>query len=153
MSGTATLVGKNDSLVINNRIIMNFADDDVAKLTFPNELVTVSTGKDGGSIFAFSEQGRNADFQLRILLSSPDDIYLNGLLESFQANFTKSILLIGEFSKIVGDGQGGFKTVQYTLEGGMFTSKVDGSENVSGDKEQAIALYKMKFALVSKRFV
>ena len=93
-----SLVGK-DVVKINGRILNDFADGDVANLTFPNDLFNVKTGKNGNTIYAFKNDGRQCDFVLRILLGSSDDKFLNNLKSLMKNDPSAFSLLDAEFIK------------------------------------------------------
>lgn len=143
-----SLTGK-DTIIIgqngNGQPFNDFGDGDVVNLTFPNELMSVKTGKGGNSIYAFNESGKQVDVELRVLLGSDDDKYLNSLLTNMKQDPASFVLMNGEFIKRVGDGEGNVNNVKYTMSGGIFSQEVDVKENVEGDTEQAIAIYRMKF--------
>jgi len=115
-------------------------------LDFPNDIAAVKTGKNGNSIYALNESGKQVDVVMRIVRGSPDDKFLNGLLASQQSNFAETILMVGEFIKKVGDGQGNVSSDTYLTRGGVFTKIPGAKENVEGDTEQSIAIYTLKFA-------
>ena len=71
----SALTGK-DTIEIGGRVFVDFGDGDVVNFTYPNELVTPKTGKNGNSIYAFNETGKQVDCVLRILRGSPDDKFL-----------------------------------------------------------------------------
>lgn len=150
--GTETLTGK-DTIKINDTVLVDFADGDVATVTYPNELVTVKTGKNKNSIFSINETGQQVDVELRVLLNSADDKFLNSLKILMENDLPAFTLLTGEFRKRTGDGAGNLNSSVYTLRGGVFTQGVDVKENVEGDTEQAIALYRLKFATGNKAIV
>src|SRR5574343_365456 len=99
----------NDSVIINNRIFADFADGNVAELTFPNDIATVKTGKDGNSIYGLNETGKQSELKIRLIRGSADDKFLNGLLAQQQQNFAGFPLMIGQFIKKIGDGSGNIK--------------------------------------------
>ena len=135
----------DDTIKINNQILADFADGDTAVLDFPNDLVNAKTGKDGNSIYAFNNTGRQCTFVLRLLRRGSDDIFLNNLFEQFKNNPAGFALLNGEFIKNVGDGQGNIQQDIYTLSGGIFKRGVNAKENAEGDTEQAIAVWNLLF--------
>jgi hypothetical protein len=141
---TVTMSG-NDTIMINNRILADLPDGDVAVLTFPNDIANVKTGKNGNSIFSLNESGRQADLVLRVMRGSADDKYLNGLLTQQLANFAGTVLLNGEFIKLLGDGQGNITRDTYITGGGVFVKRVEAKSNVEGDIEQNIATYRIKY--------
>jgi hypothetical protein len=142
---TVALSG-NDTVMINGRVLTDLATGTPAELTYPNEIASVKTGKNGNSIYGLNESGRQADFKLIIIRGSSDDKFLNSLLSQQQANFAGTVLLIGEFIKKIGDGQGNITNDTYITSGGVFTKQVEGKMNVEGDAEQSIATYSIKFS-------
>ena len=90
MSQVVSLVG-NDTLQINDRVLLDLADGDVGALTFPNDIMGVKTGKNGNSLYAFNASGLMCELILRIIRGSDDDKYLNTLLLAMIADVpTKS---------------------------------------------------------------
>lgn len=140
-----SLTGK-DTVKINGRILADFGDGDTCNLTHPNDLVQVKTGKDGNSIYAFNNSGRQCDVTLRLLRGGPDDRYLNNLLSLFKNDPAAFVLLTGEFIKNIGDGKGGITQDIYILSGGTFKRNSDAVENTEGATEQAIVVYHLAFS-------
>jgi hypothetical protein len=136
----------DDTLTLKNRIITDFADDDVTTITFPNDSVTVKTGKNRNSIYAKNETGNNANMVLRLTRGSADDQFMQSQLNLSERDFVATELFSGEFVKRVGDGLGGVKRDVYTLLGGVIVRRVDGKENTTGDVSQAVAVYNLTFA-------
>lgn len=136
----------NDTVIINNRILADFADGDFATLEFPNEIASVKTGKNGNSIYSLNETGRQSDLTLRVIRGSDDDRFLNNLLSTQQANFAGFVLMIGQFVKKVGDGLGNIASDTYITSGGVFTKQVPAKGNAEGDSAQSVAEYKIKFS-------
>ena len=143
---TVALSG-NDTVMINNRIFSNLADGNVAELTFPNDIAQAKTGKNGNSLYALNESGRQCEFKLRIVRGSSDDIFLNGLLTQQQLNFAGTVLMFGQFVKLIGDGTGvaNIANDTYIVSGGVFTKQVEAKSNVEGDVDQSVSIYTMKF--------
>lgn len=135
----------SDTINLNGRILNDLADTDVAELTYPNEIASVKTGKDGNSIYGFNSSGKQADFKLRIIRGSPDDKFLNGLLANQQLNFAGTVLLTGQFIKKIGDGAGNITSDTYIVSGGVFLKQVEAKSNVEGDTEQSVSIYMMRF--------
>lgn len=143
---STTALSGNDTIVINNRIFSDFADGNVAELTFPNDIANVKTGKDGNSIYGLNESGKQAEFKLRLIRGSADDKFLNGLLAQQQLNFAGFPLMTGQFIKKIGDGRGNIQSDTYITSGGVFTKQVEAKSNVEGESEQSVAIYTMKFS-------
>lgn len=135
-----------DTIVINDRIITDLADGDCVAITFPNDLASVKTGKNGNSIYGLNEMGNQADVVMRVMRGSSDDKFLNGLLQNQRNNFSSFVLLIGQFIKKIGDGKGAVASDTYITSGGVFTKIPEGKTNVEGDAAQSVATYTIKFA-------
>ena len=143
---TKTITG-DDTLTLFDRVLNDLADDDVSSITFPTDLIQVKTGKNRNSIYARNAQGAQCDLTLRVNRGSSDDRFLQSQLASQDADIPSFSLASGQFVKRLGDGQGEVVSDTYDLEGGVFLRKVDTKENVSGDTEQAVSVYQMRFAV------
>lgn len=144
MAGAVSLTGK-DVLVLNGRVLKNFADGDLAVLGFDGDLMAVKASKDGNTIFALNEQGRVSELKLRLLLGSSDDKYLNSLLASMKADPAGFILIVGSFTKRVGDGAGNSALVVYQCVGGAFSKMPMAKSNAAGDTDQSVVEWSIKF--------
>lgn len=142
---TIALSGQ-DTIIINNRVLVGLADGNCVELTFPNEIASVKTGKNGNSIYGFNESGKQADVKLRMIRGSADDQFLNNLISQQQQNFSGTVLMIGQFIKKLGDGAGNITSDTYVMSGGVFTKQVEGKTNTEGDVEQSIAMYTIRFS-------
>ena len=144
MGATYALTG-DDSIIINDIPLTDFANGDIGTLELPNNLFEMETGKNGNTIFALDESGNNATLTVRILVSSADDKRLNGMLPKSDG-FASSVLATGSVVKQVGNGRGGVSYNTYMLAGGMVQKKPDVKTNVNGDIEQAVVTYVIQFA-------
>lgn len=143
---SAVAMSGNDTIIINNTPLTDLADADVAVLEFPNEIATVKTGKNGNSIYGLNETGKQATLKIRVIRGSADDKFLNNLLAQQQTNFAGFVLMIGEFVKIIGGGQGNITSDTYITSGGVFVKQVMAKSNVEGDAAQSVAEYEIKFS-------
>lgn len=143
--GSIALSG-SDTIQINNHIFADLADGNCVELTFPNDIASVKTGKNGNSIYGLNESGKQAEVKIRVLRASADDKFLNGLMAQQQNNFAGFPLMIGQFIKKIGDGQGNITSDTYVMSGGVFGKQVEGKTNVEGDSEQSIAMYTLRFS-------
>jgi hypothetical protein len=134
-----------DTIIINNQVLVGLADGNCVELTFPNDIANVKTGKNGNSIYGLNESGKQCEVKVRLLRGSSDDQFLNNLLVQQQANFAGTVLMIGEFIKKVGDGAGNITSDTYVMSGGVFTKQVEGKTNTEGEVDQSIAMYTLKF--------
>lgn len=146
MASTTVALSGNDTITINNHLVVGLADGNVVELTYPNEIASVKTGKNGNSIYGFNTSGQQCEVKLRVVRGSTDDKFLNGLLTQQQQNFAGFPLMIAEFIKKLGDGQGNILSDVYVLSGGVFMKQVEGKSNVEGDTEQSIAIYQLRFS-------
>lgn len=142
---TYALTG-NDTFVINNRVYKDFADGSTITIDFPNERTGKTTGKNGNTIFATNKAGENATVELRLIAGSSDDIFTNGISVQQERDLPTFTLLTGRFAKRVGDGAGNVKFINYILTGGVIDNNVNTSENLQGETEQGIAIYRLFFA-------
>ena len=142
---TVALSG-NDLVKINEKILADFADGDIASLTFPNELAALKTGKNGNTIYSLNETGKQAELVLRLVKGSSDDKFLASLLSSQKNNFSGFVLLSGELVKRIGDGSGNIVSDTYIMSGGVFTKEVEAKSNVEGDTSQSVSVYTIRFS-------
>lgn len=143
-------ITSDDTFTIYDRNIVDLATDDVSSITFPNDLVTMQTGKNKNTIYSKDEKGNNADVVLRVMRGSSDDQFLQGKIAEMNKDFVSAQLASGQFVKRLGDGEGNVRRDVYTLLGGVITKQVEGKENTSGDTEQAVAIYNFKFAQAAR---
>lgn len=136
----------NDAVSINNTLLADLADGDTVTLTFPNEIASVKTGKNGNAIYGLNQTGRQAEVKIRVIRGSTDDKFLNALLAQQQQNFSGFVLMIGEFVKLVGDGRGNVTSDTYVLAGGVFEKQVEAKSNVEGDSAQSVSEYSIRFS-------
>ena len=145
----AALVGA-DVIQIDSRILSDLGDGDVVTLVFPNDLAIVKSSKNGNMIYAFNEQGKVVDVELRVLVGSADDKYLNSRLQEMLNDYSKFTLLTGLFVKRAGDGEGNIANVVYQCSGGIFKRQIDAKTNVEGNTDQSIAVYQITFGNAGK---
>lgn len=142
---TKTLVGK-DTITVGGRVLADFGHGEIGKITYPTELATVKTGKNGNTIYVQNASGFQAVLTLKLIRGSADDKYMQSQLTSVRSNPTTYVLLDAELTKNLGDGSGNVSNDAYILTGGMPTKQVEVSSNVEGDVEQALAEYTIVFA-------
>ena len=141
---TLSLTG-NDTLTIDGQPLVDFADGDVAVLTFPNNIAAVKTGKNGNSIFSFNATGKQCELKIRLIRGSADDKRLNGRLSEQQSNFSKFVVMYGEFIKKIGNGKGVDIGDTYELGGGVFVKIPEAKSNQEGDTAQSVVEYTIHF--------
>lgn len=151
MGSSYALTG-HDTIILNDLPVKDFADGDIGNLEISNDLFSMQTGKNGNTIFAYDEAGRNATLTLRILMSSNDDKRLNGLVPKHEG-FESTILINGSVVKMIGDGEGNISYNTYLLKGGMIQRKPNMTSNVNGETNQAVVEYVIQFADAERSIV
>lgn len=141
---TVSLTG-SDVISIDGRVLADLADQDAVTLTFPNDLAAVKASKNGNTIYAFNETGRLVECNVRVLLGSADDKFLNSRMQEMKNGFSDFILLSGAFTKRVGDGKGAISSAVYQLSGGIFKKQIEAKTSAEGDAEQSVAVYMITF--------
>lgn len=141
----------NDTLIINERVINDLADGSTISISFDNDSVGISTGKDDNTIFSDNRQGSNASLELRLVRGSAQDIYFNGLSIQQSRDLPSFPLMKGSFSKRIGDGFGEVRFDNYVLLGGVFTKRMPQvNENLNGETDQGVSIYNITFAIGSR---
>ena len=135
----------NDTIKLNDRVLSDFADGEIGGITFPNNIMEVKTGKNGNSLFAFNNSGRQCEAMLRIMRGSADDKFLQDLFTLMINSPTTFTLLNGSFIKVIGNGAGATQNDTYVMTGGVFTKQIEVSSNADGSTDQALAIYHLKF--------
>ena len=143
---TTYALSGNDTFILNDRVFNDFADGSTISITFPNEKTGHTTGKNGNTVYATDKQGLNAECELRIIAGSKDDIWLNGLNVELERDLPAFNLLNGSFAKRIGDGSGKVRFINYVLLGGVIRQNIDANENLQGETDQGIAIYRLFFA-------
>lgn len=143
--GTFSLLG-SDAIKVGGRNITDFSSGEVGKVTYPSELATVKTGKNGNTIYVQNASGFQATLEIKVIRGSADDKALNTFLKNYRENPTGYVLKDAEITKIIGDGAGNVTSDTYTLVGGIPTKQVEVAVNTEGDVEQAISSYTFVFA-------
>jgi len=136
----------NDTISINNTVLTDLADGDCVMLTFPNEIASVKIGKNGNAIYGLNTTGQMSEVKIRLIRGSADDKFMNNLLTQQQLNFAGFALMIGEFVKLIGNGQGNIQNDTYIMSGGIFLKPVEAKTNVEGDALQSVSEYTLRFA-------
>lgn len=136
----------NDAITVNNYLFTGLAEGNVVELTYAAEIAQVKTGKNGNSLYGLNETGKQCEVKIRVVRHSADDKFLQALLNLQIANFAGFPLMIANFTKRIGDGQGNVGSDIYILSGGIFVKQVEGKSNTDGDVEQSVAIYMLKFS-------
>jgi len=135
------------------RQLSDLAQGTIIDLTFPNDLANLETGKNRNTVITKNETGNNADVVLRILRGSDDDNFLLQELQAQRNNFADRFLPNAQFSQRIGNGEGGVVIHQYTLTKGIFTKNVEAQTSASGETEQAVSVYNLRFSNADRAIV
>jgi hypothetical protein len=136
----------NGSLV--QQLFTTLSDKSTVNITIPNEMVNVMVGKNGNAVFAAIKRGQIGDMELRPLMANTDHVFLNAQLAQWNANATAYVVMNGIFTKVLGDGLGNVRRFSYTLNGGVVLKNIDAVENVEGETDQAISVFRLRFAQI-----
>lgn len=136
----------NDSLILNDRVIKELSDSSTIEISYQNDRIGMSTGKNNNTVIAENRQGLNATLTLRVVRGGADDRWLNGLSIQQDKDLPSFNLINGSFTKRIGNGQGSVKYDNYVLLGGAFNRFPDVQENLVGDTEQGTVVYTIMFA-------
>ena len=135
-----------DVIKVDDRIFADLIDGDTVTLEYPNDVGAVKTGKNGNSIFAFNATGLNVRGNIRLVIGSSDDKYLQSRLAEWIKDPSAFVLMSGQFIKRTGDGSGNVTSNTYNLTGGTFLKIPEAKTNVEGDTEQSVVIYNLTFA-------
>lgn len=146
---TGCIIGA-DSIIINGRGLVDFANGDNAVLTFPNDISNTARGKNGNVVSAKNEMGKMGELELRVLAASDDDKFLNSIVSSYNSDPASFVFITGEFIKKIGDGSANISNLDYVMTSGTPQKMVETKSNVEGDTEQCIAIYKFRFGNIDR---
>ena len=135
------------SLILNERVFRDFANGDFIVVTYPNDISAVEIGKNGNAIYTKNSNGLSCNLELRLLLGSDDDKYLNErlILQNKDSEFVSTILFEGQFVKKLGNGLGTSENNTYNLEGGILTKNVEGKSSSENDADVGISVFMFMF--------
>jgi hypothetical protein len=143
--GTFSLLG-NDAITVAGRLLTDFGSGEVGKVTYPTELATVKTGKNGNTIYVQNASGFQASLDIKVIRGSGDDKYLNTILKNYREEPVKFVLKDATITKLIGSGTGVVTSDTYQMTGGIPTKQVEVAINTEGDVEQAICTYTFVFS-------
>lgn len=136
----------NDTIIIGGQLITTFATGVVAEITFSDDLVKVTRGKNGNTVYALNNQGFQSQVKLKVLLGKSDDVFLNAQMVAMKQNFAGYTLLNGVFIKNVGDGSGNIVPITYIMSGGV-PMKIPSAQSVAeGDPNQSLVEWALDYA-------
>ena len=144
MSNLDTYTGK-DTLELDGNLINDGANGKVVELRYPNNISNTEVGKDGNAIITYISNGVLVETTFRVLVGGKTDQYLSLRKDQFLNDPASFVGIKGKFTKRVGDGTGQTKKITYDLQGGVIMKNVESEEDVTGDIEQGVAVYQIRF--------
>ncbi len=145
-----TLTGEDTFLINDYPLMADTANGDIVTIDFPNDLATMTTGKNKNTIYAKNEAGSNVDITCKLMRGSSADKFMNGLMAQQERDFVGFILPNGTFVKRLGDGQGNITYDTYNIQGMIFTKGIPSKASPDGDGEQGTVTYTLKAALATR---
>lgn len=145
MSNLVSITG-DDTVIIGGQLITDGAIGVIAEITFPENLVKATRGKNGNTVFALNNQGFQSEVKLKILLGGPNDAFFNKQMVAQKQAFSGFILLNGVFIKNVGDGNGNIKPITYLMSQGMIMKNPMAQTVAEGVPEQSLVEWDFIFA-------
>jgi hypothetical protein len=139
----------SDSLVLSSYIFTGLADATNFNLTFASDIASSKVGKNGNTIVAQNEQGKQAEAVLRCLIGSADDQFMLSIIAQQQTNFTGTVFLQGSFVKSLGDNQGNLFSKTYILGVGYISKLPEVKSDADGSTDQAVVEYHLRFPQVT----
>ena len=148
-----TLTGEDTFLINDYPLMADTANGDIVTIDFPNDLATLTTGKNKNTIYAKNEAGSNVDITCKLMRGAAADKFLNGLLAQQERDFVGFTLMNGAFVKRLGDGEGNITFDTYNIQGMIFTKVPSAKASPDGDGEQGTVTYTLKAALSTRAMV
>jgi len=134
-----------DSLILDGKVVLDFADGDYFTTDYPNDLATSSKGKNGNGITVKNEQGTVVNTTLRILVGHETDKYLNNKLIQFKNDTLHYSYITATATQYYGDGNGNVEKKVLNLTGGVVLKPAGTISSASGNTDQAVAIYTLQF--------
>lgn len=135
-----------DTVEIDGNLVNDGANGKVCEARFPNEVATLTKGKGGNTIITYNAEGDVCEVTVRVLTGGKTDQLLLQRYNQFINDSASFVAINAKFVKRVGDGTGATKKITLDLQKGVITKQPDAEEDASGDVEQAIAVYNIKFS-------
>ena len=131
------------------KTITAFADGDYARLSFPNDIMNFTIGKNRNMIAAYNAMGSLAELELRLLRGCEEDKFLNDLFPSFDSDALKFSFIYAKIEKkLTADKKGEAVEISetYTLKNGVISKAPEFISNVSGSTDQGVVVWQIRFA-------
>lgn len=130
--------------------ITSFADGDYARVTFPNDIMNFTIGKNRNMLAAYNAMGTLAELELRLLRGSREDKFLQDSFPSFASDSLSFNFIFAKIIKNLGVSNEGAtaSTIEetYTLSNGVISKAPEIVSNVSGSTDQGVVVWQVRFA-------
>lgn len=130
--------------------ITSFADGDYARVTFPNDIMNFTIGKNRNMIAAYNAMGNLAELELRLLRGSKEDKFLQDQFPTFADDNLSFNFLHATIEKNLGVSNSGATASKiseiYTLNYGIISKAPEIVSNVSGSTDQGVVVWQIRFA-------
>jgi len=132
------------------RTITSFADGDYARVTFPNDIMNFTIGKNRNMLAAYNAMGTLAELELRLLRGSKEDKFLQDQFPTFASDELSFSFIFAKVIKNLGVSNEGAtaSTIEeiYTLNNGIISKAPEIVSNVSGSTDQGVVVWQVRFA-------
>ena len=130
--------------------IISFADGDYARVTFPNDIMNFTIGKNRNMLAAYNAMGTLAELELRLLRGSKEDKFLQDQFPTFASDELSFSFIFAKVIKNLGVSNEGAtaSTIEetYTLNNGIISKAPEIISNVSGSTDQGVVVWQVRFA-------
>lgn len=130
--------------------ITSFADGDYARVTFPNDIMNFTIGKNRNMIAAYNAMGTLAELELRLLRGSKEDKFLQDRFPNFATERLNFNFIFAKIIKDLGVSNEGSEVARieetYTLNNGIISKAPEIVSNVSGSTDQGVVVWQIRFA-------
>lgn len=130
--------------------ITSFADGDYARVSFPNDIMNFTIGKNRNMLAAYNAMGTLAELELRLLRGSKEDKFLQDQFPTFASDELSFSFIFAKVIKNLGVSNEGAtaSTISeiYTLNNGIISKAPEIVSNVSGSTDQGVVVWQVRFA-------
>lgn len=130
--------------------VTSFADGDYARVTFPNDIMNFTIGKNRNMLAAYNAMGTLAELELRLLRGSKEDKFLQDQFPTFASDELSFSFIFAKVIKNLGVSNEGAtaSTIEeiYTLNNGIISKAPEIVSNVSGSTDQGVVVWQVRFA-------
>lgn len=126
--------------------ITSFADGDYARISFPNDIMNFTIGKNRNMIASYNAMGNLAELELRLLRGSMEDQFLNNHYPTFASDTLNFKFIFAKITKKLTIDTGDEIDETYTLDNGVISKAPEFISNVSGSTDQGVVVWQIKFA-------